>query len=1089
MWHADINTSVCSVSNTNARFTGIKLSFPGAKILAISAYLPTSGKDDEFLDCLAELSDYITHNTDPTFSIILGLDSNCSEKSTSRRCQGFKDFCNDHSLQKICLSKPTFHHTNGLSESNIDYFLISQGSKCSLDRIFSQCINDYPSNFSSHDPIFASLLVPSLDLPTTKTDQYSHSYTDFTQSKVIWSENKIQEYQCVAAKILAEYEEFFKTPEFIPLKCQLYSNLLVKAAEVCLEMKKNTPEKKPRYPPRLHQAWMHLRRCFKIWKITGKRKDPSCESFLLYKQARGNFQHIRRYMDNLKTIKTNNTLMQTSFSDQKRYFSLIKTLCGKKKEQCVTELHTPAGKYFGKDTLEGFARDAELLAEADEENSEFDRDFYKLCIQDNHYIFEFKGEDAVKLPRMRTEDLENIIEKQMKRGKACDVYKLTAEHIKFCGKEAQAVLLNLMNDILDNIYYLTCPQVKQGLGTACYKGKMKPRSQSSSYRRITVTPQLGSILDRYIDPIAEKSFQKYQSPDQYGFTKNISYIMAALLRGECQRWALDTKTTCFGVSFDGKAAFPSVNRDIQIRELYSCGESGDLLQYSRNIYQNTFCNIKQDGKLSREFQEHKGSRQGHKRASGHFKTYVNPCLTAANSAGLGFYIGSMFCVVCVADDTYILSGDPRSLQALVDIIGHYGKRYRLTFGADKTVVTVTGSKHDILYYQDINIWSLYGEKLAVKEDNSHLGLIVSGVDEEVKNVDKNLKSTRQALFIYLGNIFAFKCKISPAVQYHTWSIFIKPVLRSGLAALPVRPTAVKSITAFHHKVLRAILKLSAHSPVAPLYFLLGELPLEASLHLDVLGLFWNVWTNPQTKCFEVTKYLLQMAGDNSLTWAAHVKILFLMYNLPNPLELLSSTPWSKNQWKEYTKTKVTCYWEAMWRSKAVTNTKLAYLNVQTVGLSGQPHPMFRWVSSTRDVTRVRPHVKMLSGDYLCYANLAHDRDTDPHCCLCLLVPAPKEDLVHVLTMCSATRDTRSRLMPDLFNTIASFYPSNGLLNHTPHSVLTQFILDCSSLNLPADIRVPPAHPGYVDISRQCSNLIFTLHKDRTRQLKAMNLLG
>ena len=79
--------------------------------------------------------------------------------------------------------------------------------------------------------------------------------------------------------------------------------------------------------------------------------------------------------------------------------------------------------------------------------------------------------------------------------------------------------------------------------------------------------------------------------------------MAAVLRGECQRWALDTKQTCYGVSFDGKAAFPSVDRDIQLRELYSCGESGDLLNYSRYTYTNTKCRIKLNGDLSREITE------------------------------------------------------------------------------------------------------------------------------------------------------------------------------------------------------------------------------------------------------------------------------------------------------------------------------------------------------------------------------------------------------------------------------------------------------------------------------------------------------
>ena len=88
-----------------------------------------------------------------------------------------------------------------------------------------------------------------------------------------------------------------------------------------------------------------------------------------------------------------------------------------------------------------------------------------------------------------------------------------------------------------------------------------------------------------------------------------------------------------------------------------------------------------------------------KRASGHFKTYINRCLTTANFSGLGFFIGPI-CVsaVCVVNDTYILAGDPRKLQALINIIGHYGKRYRIIFGADKTKVTVTGSKPDMKYY-------------------------------------------------------------------------------------------------------------------------------------------------------------------------------------------------------------------------------------------------------------------------------------------------------------------------------------------------------------------------------------------------------
>ena len=181
--------------------------------------------------------------------------------------------------------------------------------------------------------------------------------------------------------------------------------------------------------------------------------------------------------------------------------------------------------------------------------------------------------------------------------------------------------------------------------------------------------------------------------------------MAAVERGECQRYATDTKQTCYGVSFDGKAAFPSVDRDILVRELYTSGETGDLLQYSNNTYQNTVSHIKQNNKISRQFTEYKGARQGHKRAAGNFKSYINPCLVTTNSTQLGFWIGPI-CVtcICVADDTYALSNNPRKLQAIINIIGHYGRRYRLTFGADKTKITVTASRQDMAYYQDINMW-------------------------------------------------------------------------------------------------------------------------------------------------------------------------------------------------------------------------------------------------------------------------------------------------------------------------------------------------------------------------------------------------
>ena len=178
--------------------------------------------------------------------------------------------------------------------------------------------------------------------------------------------------------------------------------------------------------------------------------------------------------------------------------------------------------------------------------------------------------------------------------------------------------------------------------------------------------------------------------------------------------------------------------------------------------------------------------------------------------------------------------------------------------------------------------------------------------------------------------------------------------------------------------------------------------------------------------------------------------------------------------------------------KGITNAKLQYLNVQCTGLSARPHPVLAWVLTTQDVVIVRPHIKMLAGDYLCYAFLAHDRGIDPHCRLChshSYQPAPAEDMEHLLTSCRATAETRGSRMPELLNTVSHFYQNHRVLNCPSQALLTQFILDCSSLNLPTDTRVPPEHHGFTDITKQCSMLINNVHRDRTRQLKALGLLG
>ena len=173
------------------------------------------------------------------------------------------------------------------------------------------------------------------------------------------------------------------------------------------------------------------------------------------------------------------------------------------------------------------------------------------------------------------------------------------------------------------------------------------------------------------------------------------------------------------------------------------------------------------------------------------------------------------------------------------------------------------------------------------------------------------------------------------------------------SCLPVRPTNITTLATFHHKILRGFLHLSSTVPVQSLSFLLGEVLIGAKLHLDLIVLFYNIWSNPSAK-IHLLEYLLMMTDNNSTTWANHVRIIFSIYSLPDPLSLLQQPAWTKSQWKEVTKTAITVHMERKWRGISQQNSKMKYFNVDLLGLSGHCHPIIKNITNARDIPNLGP---------------------------------------------------------------------------------------------------------------------------------------
>ena len=164
---------------------------------------------------------------------------------------------------------------------------------------------------------------------------------------------------------------------------------------------------------------------------------------------------------------------------------------------------------------------------------------------------------------------------------------------------------------------------------------------------------------------------------------------------------------------------------------------------------------------------------------------------------------------------------------------------------------------------------------------------------------------------------------------------------------------------------------------------------------------------------------------------------------------------------------------------------MKYLNVQLLGLSGRPPPVLQNILTTQDVKKLRLHLKFLTCDYLTNDRLAADQPgRSPACSLCGVL----DSIEHVLLACRATDSVRSRLLPELLNTVSKVQPTCALLAMLPPpSILAQFVLDCTSFNLPDNIRISVQNPGISEIFALSRDWCFGISSERFRLLRELRV--
>ena len=228
------------------------------------------------------------------------------------------------------------------------------------------------------------------------------------------------------------------------------------------------------------------------------------------------------------------------------------------------------------------------------------------------------------------------------------------------------------------------------------------------------------------------------------------------------------------------------------------------------------------------------------------------------------------------------------------------------------------------------------------------------------------------------------------------------------------------------------------------------------------------------------KYIVKNSSENSRTWIIHLKYLCEKYGLEDPFSCLIKDPPSKSTYKEMVATRITAYYENMLRQSAQKNSLMTYLNVSTTGLRGRHHPALSNMITTREVRLSRPHIKLLSGNYLTYKIKADQSGGSPRCRICS--SGDDESVCHVISTCQGLADVRGRVLEE-FRELCKGTKNRINFDDIVQNVetLCQFVLDPTSLNLP--IRLSLQDPLVTKFYRLSRDFCHIIDKTRVGLLK------
>ena len=1032
-------------------FLPIVLQLPGAVTsVHIVIYLPTSGKEYEFISELANLKNCLEELEDLYDSPVFFIrgDGNANPKNKSR-FEAFSRLLSEFSFKQLKLDHPTYHHFvgEGKFDSNIDVILHSDRNFVTERLQHIVCKFKQPLFSSQHDIIVTSFTLPRQTEKPKPCDLVTAPRTLIERCKILWDQNGIETYKKLVSHQLHQVRESWEDPSSVSLTSiflQATNHVLTFAAATTNQSFSLTEKRltKPaKIPTNIKAAKRKLQR-----KFRHHTHSPSPSSIRQLEAARKAYRQAVRSARLKQAVSRDQQLDTILTNNPSRLYSSLRNT-KKSKTSSIEKLKVGDKVYEGSQVGDGFYESMSSLKTCDLEalsqDPQLSEHFYnyenilKIC------------QDKQNIPPVSNSKAADLL-KRMKKN-VTDIYGITAQHYNYAGQCGIDHLASQLNSILADVRNGTIKELNIALGLIYYKGHQKDKNSDRSYRTISTCPFAAKVLDLYMRDLYQDKWDTCTAPTQYQ-APGSCHELASIMITEVVQYSLHIRDLpVYLLILDAQSAFDRCLKEILCTELFKSGMDGSALLLINNRLQNRTTVYQWDGEMLGPAKDMTGVEQGGINSGDYYKLYNNSQLKTAQSSSLGVDINSsIVSAVGQADDVILAANTVDNLMLLGNLTESYCNSYRVKLVNSKTkLLPMYLPRHEYLvrYAKIVNPVTINEAPVEFVNEAEHVGVLRSTAGN-MPHILGRISAHKKVLAALSSSGCGRAHRGNPAASLKVHLLYATPVLLSGVATLVLSKPEVKILATHYKCTVQRLQRLHAKTPRAVVLLLGGCLPLEALLHSRQLRLFFMICHLPGDPLYSHAIYILSSAPRKAKSWFQNIKEICALYDLPDPLQMLQ-TPGPKEAFKKLVKTKILDFWEGLLRTETSGMKSLKYFKPDLYSLT-RPH--YIWLTSASnpfECSKSTVLARMLSGRFRTETLCKYWSSNKMGFCRAPTCRETSGTLEHLLVTCPALDSTRERLY--------NMWLQKSVMFPSLHSTIRE-ILDCDESTKTQFILEPLAFP-------------------------------